>query len=112
MRCIASTVRPVPVMVNSMPPSIGLRHGISLERDLVHVDEMLAQGFKVDLGPVGFWVSLQDTDNLLDSAKGILARHRGRGGVPGSGCPAPFGLRIICICSVDIALPIGWLRAN
>src|SRR6266511_1209437 len=60
-----------------------LRDGISLERDFVHVDEMLAQGFKVDLGPVGIGVSLQDADNLLDGAKGILARHRGRGGVRG-----------------------------
>src|SRR5581483_6035596 len=73
------------------PPSSGdgyldadlyrLRQGVSLERDLVHVDEMLTQGFKIDLGPVGFGVGLQEAHDLLDRAKCILARHRGRGGV-------------------------------
>ena len=53
-----------------------LRDGLSLQRDFAHVDEMLAQRFKIDLRPVGFRIGFEDADNLLDGAKGILAGHR------------------------------------
>jgi hypothetical protein len=65
------------------PPSSGntyfdaaiyrLRHGISLERDFAHVDEMLAQRLKIDLRPVGLGIGFQNASNLLDGAKCILA---------------------------------------
>src|SRR6185312_13917731 len=45
-----------------------LRHGISLEGDFAHVDEMLAQDLKIDLRPVGLGISFQNANNLLDSA--------------------------------------------
>jgi hypothetical protein len=58
------------------PPSSGdgyfdaavyrLRHGISLERDFAHVDEMLAQCLKIDLRPVGLGIGFQNANNLLD----------------------------------------------
>ena len=73
MRCIASTVRPVPVTVTSMPPSIGFATASALS----------VTSLKIDLRPVGLGIRFQNANNLLDSAKGILARHRGRGGVRG-----------------------------
>jgi hypothetical protein len=47
-----------------------------LEGDLVHIDEVLAQGGQVDFAPVGVRIGLQDAHDFLDGAEGILARHR------------------------------------
>ena len=43
------------------------------KRDVVHVDEMLAQGLEVHLGPVGRGVGLEDPYHLGDGGVGILA---------------------------------------
>src|ERR1051325_7169289 len=48
-----------------------LWRGIGVQRDLVHVDQMLAQRFEIDLRPVGLWVGIEDTDDLLYGPKGV-----------------------------------------
>ena len=83
MRCIASTVRPVPVTVTSMPPSIGFVTASALSVTSLMSMRCWRKRFKIDLRPVGLGIGFQNANNLLDSAKGILARHRGRGGVRG-----------------------------
>ena len=49
-----------------------LRGGVGAQRDLVHVDKMLAQRFEIDLRPVGLRVGVEDLHDLLDCAEGIL----------------------------------------
>ena len=58
-----------------------LTRSVGLERHLIHVDEVLAQRLKVDFGPVGLGISLQNADNLLDRAECVLAGHCRRGQV-------------------------------
>ena len=52
-----------------------LCRGIRVQRDLVHVDKMLAQRFEIDLGPVGLGIGFENADNLLNGAEGVLARR-------------------------------------
>jgi len=69
--------RPVPTGDRDFQPAVDLfQSSLSLQRDLVHVDEMLAQGFEVDLRPVGLRIGVKDSDDLLDRAEGVLAGHR------------------------------------
>jgi hypothetical protein len=43
------------------------------QRDLVHVDEVLTQRFKIDLRPIGLRVSVEDLHDFLDCSESILA---------------------------------------
>src|SRR5438477_435682 len=42
-----------------------LGRGLGVQRDLVHVNQMLAQRFEIDLRPVGLRVGIEVTDDLL-----------------------------------------------
>lgn len=50
-----------------------LGRGLCVQRDLVHVAETLAQGFGIDLQPIGLRVSVEDAHDLLDGTECILA---------------------------------------
>jgi hypothetical protein len=49
-----------------------------LQRDLVHVDQVLPQGFEIDLRPVGLGVGVEDADDSLARPEGVLAGQRRR----------------------------------
>ena len=46
------------------------------QRDVAHVDQMLAQSIDIHLGPIGARVRFQYLHNLLNGRKGILSRLR------------------------------------
>jgi hypothetical protein len=46
------------------------------QHDLVHVDQMLAESFDIDLAPIRCRIGFQDPDDLGNRAEGILAPHR------------------------------------
>ena len=58
---------------NLQTPSISFRGGVGAQRDLVHVDEVLTQRFKIDLRPIGLRVSVEDLHDFLDCSESILA---------------------------------------
>ncbi|MBY5435378.1 hypothetical protein [Rhizobium leguminosarum] len=51
------------------------RRRVCPQRYLVHVDQMLTQRFEIDLRPIGRGIGLQDADDFLNGAKGVLAWH-------------------------------------
>jgi hypothetical protein len=57
---------------NLQTPSISFRGGVGAQRDLVHVDEVLTQRFKIDLRPIGLRVSVEDLHDFLDCSESIL----------------------------------------
>jgi hypothetical protein len=46
-----------------------------LQHHLVHIDEVLAEPFNIDLGPIGGRIRIEDPDDLRDGAEGILSWH-------------------------------------
>src|SRR5271165_143804 len=51
------------------------RGSVGLQRDLVHVDEMLTQRFKIYFGPIRLWVGVEHAHDLLNRSESTLARQ-------------------------------------
>jgi hypothetical protein len=74
----AGVERPAGTGHRDLDPTIdGAFRGKRPQRDLIHVDEVLAQCSEGHLRPIGCGVGLQNTGDLLDLAEGVPARQRG-----------------------------------